>query len=439
MEITRRLYSYSNAISLHVPGHHGYSIGSLQLPIHHDMTEITGLDDYHHAEEVIADSQRNLSRSEQYEARYLVNGTTVGILSVIYAHKKKSHKKVAIMRNTHKSVFNAFDLTGTEAIILPMTVSDKTNQYVGIDELNIKAKPELDDVDIAVLTYPNYYGETFDIKGAIDFFHGQGIEVLVDEAHGAHFDISPQFPTSSLNDGADYIVQSYHKTLPALTMGSVIHMNKNSLLLKEVYDYLAILQTSSPSYLILSSLEQAHEFYSHYNDEVFHEKRQALLHALRHFEVIEVQDPLKVVLKKSGYSGEELKTLLEEQEIYIELSNYDSILLVLPLWHEGDTYPFDELLRRLKRIGLEDREPLELPHPLNVNEGVYSPVKGGYQEVLLEEAVGQRVYHALIPYPPGIPYVLPGERLSEAHVKVLSAYQNVHGIIDGKITIIDER
>jgi len=374
---------------------------------------------------------------EQYEAQYLVNGTTVGILSVIYAHKKKSPKKVAIMRNAHKSVFNALDLTGTEAIILPMTVSDKTNQYKGIDELKINVK--LDDVDLAVLTYPNYYGETFDIKGAIDFFHRLGIEVLVDEAHGAHFDISPQFPSSSLNFNAEYVVQSYHKTLPALTMGSVIHMNKNSLLLKEVYHYLTILQTSSPSYLILSSLEQAHEFYRHYSDEIFHEKRLMLLHALRHFEVIEVQDPLKVVLKKSGYSGDELKGLLEEQEIYIELSNYDSVLLVLPLWHKGDTYPFDELLLRLKRIELEEREPLKLPHPLNVNESFYSPVNERYQEVLLEEGEGHRLYHALIPYPPGIPYVLPGERLSEAHIKVLSAYQNVHGIINGKITIIDER
>ncbi|WP_289650210.1 lysine decarboxylase [Macrococcus bovicus] len=437
MDITQRLFTYSDAISLHVPGHHRYSIGSLQLPISHDMTEISGLDDYHHAEEVIADSQRRLARADEYEARYLVNGTTVGILSVIHAYKKKSHKKVAMMRNAHKSVFNALDLTGTEAIILPMTVSEKTQQYIGIGKLNPNAK--WDEIGLAVLTYPNYFGETFDIRSAIDFFHQKGIEVLVDEAHGAHFDISPQFPSSSLNYQADYVVQSYHKTLPALTMGSVIHINHKSSLRREIDHYLSVLQTSSPSYLILSSLEQAHAFYRHYHDGVFHHKRQSLLHALRHFEVIEVQDPLKIMLRKTGYSGAELKQLLEQQEIYVELSNYDSVLLVLPLWHEGDTYPFDELLLRLKRLQLEKRQPLNASQPLNVDEGFYSPVNEHYQTVTLAEGIGYRLYHALIPYPPGIPYVWPGEKLTEAHVKVLSSYQNVHGIIDGKITIIDER
>ncbi|TDM01059.1 lysine decarboxylase [Macrococcus hajekii] len=436
--ITDQLKSYSDSISLHVPGHHRHTIGSMQLSLDQDMTEITGLDDYHQAETVIADSEISLSRSQAYQSRYLINGTTVGILAIIQAHHKLSDERIAIMRNVHKSVINGLDLTNTEAIILPMEVSEKTNQYIGLnfDELD---KCEWDTVDLAILTYPNYFGETFNILEAIQYFHDRNIEVVVDEAHGAHFDITDAFPMSSLRAAADYVVQSYHKTLPALTMGSVIHLKKDSKLISATISYLSVLQTSSPSYLILSSLEQAHQFYLHYNDGEFMLKRQQLIDVLRQaFEVIEVSDPLKLVIKKEGYTGDEIKLLFEDRAVFIELSGYDYILLVLPLWHRDDLYPFDELIRRLKTIEVKTRHNmLDIPF-LNLSSGFYTPVTSRVKSVKIDEATGCKLAEALIPYPPGIPYILAGEVLTERLLNVLKTYENVHGIMDGNIKIIVE-
>ena len=148
-----------------------------------------------------------------------------------------------------------------------MHQSNLTCQYV---------EPILEDViedyKLGICTYPNYYGETFNIGNFINKLHDNGIPVLVDEAHGAHFDLEG-FPISSMNYGADYVVQSYHKTLPALTMGSVLFIHKDAPLRSQVIEYLSYFQTSSPSYLVMSSLEYAQEFYNEFKSELFFEKK----------------------------------------------------------------------------------------------------------------------------------------------------------------------
>ncbi|RUY74148.1 lysine decarboxylase, partial [Mesorhizobium sp. M7A.F.Ca.CA.001.10.2.1] len=124
-----------------------------------------------------------------------------------------------------------------------------------------------------------YYGETYDIQSDIELLHSKHIPVLIDEAHGAHFDLKG-FPTSSLNYGADYVVQSYHKTLPALTMGSILYIHKDAPHKEEIKQYLSYFQTSSPSYLVMASLEMAHTFYEEYQSDIFFEKRKLLLSSL---------------------------------------------------------------------------------------------------------------------------------------------------------------
>ena len=125
---------------------------------------------------------------------------------------------------------------------------------------------------------------------------------MVDEAHGAHFGISSNFPKSSMTYGADIVVQSYHKTLPALTMGSVIYMKEDLEIKADIQQYLKMLQTSSPSYLIMASLESAEKFYKQFDDQKFKFKRQTFIETMENvgFEVGSLEDPLKLIVSYKG-------------------------------------------------------------------------------------------------------------------------------------------
>lgn len=429
------------AISLHVPGHKNMTIGQLnKLKFEMDMTEITGLDDLHHPEEIILESMHSIKKHRDYEAYMLVNGTTSGILSVIQAFSSNEGNYL-ISRNVHKSVFHGIDLTQQNADIMPMRISDISHQYIAPD----LTQAHFDKQKLAILTYPNYYGECFDIKETVATLHQHDIPVLVDEAHGAHFNL-PHFPKSALEVGADYVVQSYHKTLPALTMGSVLYIHKDAPMKEEVIRYLGYFQTSSPSYLVMTSIELAHQFFKDYDSTLFFEKRNLLLQALEKtgFEVIKVADPLKVLIRYPGYSGHEIQTWFEAQHIYPELADEYQVLLVLPLWHQQDTYPYTDLLERIRAIDLPAKlTTVDDAFPLPVNEGIYiSRTITSVTWIDIDQAINKVLAKHIIPYPPGIPIFLKGERITQNMIKLMRYYLQqggrVEGINNDKILVKDE-
>lgn len=430
-----------HAISLHVPGHKNMTIGNLDaLSLEMDMTEITGLDDLHHPEDTILESMNSMNKHPNYEAYYLVNGTTSGILSVIQAftHIKGNY---IISRNVHKSVFNALDLTQQSADILPMYRSDKSYQYLApfVDTKMLQHQK------LAVVTYPNYYGECFNITQCVKQFHEYNIPVLVDEAHGAHFNLK-HFPQSALESEADYVVQSYHKTLPALTMGSVLFIHKNAPLKDEVIKYLSIFQTSSPSYLVMSSIELAHQFYTSYDSGIFFKKRNQFIETLtqHHFEVIEVEDPLKLIVRAKWYTGFEIQHYFEKNHIYIELADDYQILIVLPLWHLNDRYPFETLLQRIKKLKLPKKtkkmsEPVLLPLEKSVYTSKY--INDAYW-IDIDKSQDKLLAHHIVPYPPGIPVFWKGEKVTKNMIELMQYYLShsvrVEGIKNDKILVKGE-
>ncbi|MHB7919912.1 Orn/Lys/Arg family decarboxylase [Staphylococcus hominis] len=443
LPITQKLDDliHHHAISLHVPGHKNMTIGYLDaLSLKMDMTEITGLDDLHHPEDTILESMNGVNKHPNYDAYYLVNGTTAGILSVIqaFAHIKGRY---LISRNVHKSVFNALDLTQQSADILPMYRSDKSYQYLAplIDTKMLRHQK------LVVVTYPTYYGECFDINQCVKQFHDYNIPVLIDEAHGAHFNLK-HFPKSALESEADYVVQSYHKTLPTLTMGSVLFIHKNAPLKDEVIKYLGIFQTSSPSYLVMSSIELAHQFYNFYDSSLFFEKRKQFIETLRqqHFEVIEVDDPLKLIVRANGHTGFEVQRYFEKNHIYIELADDYQTLIVLPLWHFNDRYPFETLLHRIKTIQLpkkakEKLEPVLLPLEKSVYVSKY--INHAYW-ININKAQDKVLAQHIVPYPPGIPVFWKGEKVAKNMIKLMQYYLShsvrVEGIKNDKILVKDE-
>ncbi|MFW2436100.1 lysine decarboxylase [Staphylococcus cohnii] len=430
-------------ISLHVPGHKNMTIGYLnQLNFKMDMTEITGLDDLHSPESVIAESMQRVTKHPDYDAYYLVNGTTSGILSVIQAFSSKKGD-YAIVRNAHKSVFHALDLIKAKAQLLKMDISDATNQYLGPNKTSLY--DQVKDSKLAVFTYPNYYGECFDIKSVMECLKSLKIPTLIDEAHGAHLGLE-HFPETTLNLGADYVVQSYHKTLPSLTMSSVIFIHKNAPYREEVIKYLSYFQSSSPSYLLMSSLELAQKFYEDYNSEHFFQKRKQLIQRLKSkgLEVVEVDDPLKINVRCKGYNGYELQSYFETQNIYVELADELQVLMVLPLWHEDDQYPFDELLSRIEKIQLVERlQDINTSIPYRTESSVYY---GGeiqhVRKIDIKYAENKILANHIVPYPPGVPLMFKGEKITEDMVKLMDYWcehhQRVEGIKNLKIEIKDE-
>lgn len=431
------------AISMHVPGHKNMTIGTLhELDFKFDMTEITGLDDLHHPEDIILNSQHNMSKHEDYDAFILVNGTTSGILATIQGFSAVDGRYL-IARNVHKSVFHGLDLTHQSADILPMQESLQTHHYYG---------PQTRDFDseqykLAVVTYPNYYGECFDINSCISKLHAANIPVLVDEAHGAHFDLDG-FPTSALNMKADYVVQSYHKTLPALTMGSILFIHKQAPQRDKVIQYLSYFQTSSPSYLVLASLEQANQFYQQYDSRLFFKRRQQFIEMMQDkgFIMIQMADPLKLTVQHKHMLGYQIQDWFEKMSVFVELADDYQVLLILPLWHEQDKYPFDELIERIRMQPVEDL--------INHNQqSSYTrlPCAAGSYETMdithvtwvgLDNAQGMILAQHITPYPPGIPLFFTGERITQNMLKLIAHYIDsgvrVEGINNKKILVKDE-
>ena len=421
--------------SLHVPGHKNGLISALPKQLKkallYDVTELTGLDDFHHPEEVIEKAQKLLA--ETYGANrsfFLVNGSTVGNLAMIYATCKKGDT-IFVQRNAHKSVFHAIQLVGAKPVYLAPQWDEHTNSAGAVPFETVKeALKRHPEGKAIVLTYPTYYGVVAqDLKQQIELCHAHHIPVLVDEAHGAHFTASKRFPISALDLGADVVVQSAHKTLPAMTMASFMHIKSTLVSESKINHYLRMLQSSSPSYLLLASLDDARHYISKYmeSDAVYClEKRNQWIEALRsmpELEVIEADDPLKICIRMPGYTGMELKAALEESQLYVELADMEQVLAILPLLKHGETYPYAELRMRVKNAvaQLKTRKGSGFSHVSKQYEmaAIITP-NATFEEIEAMDkewipymrAIGRIAASMLIPYPPGIPLFVPGEKIT---------------------------
>lgn len=428
-----------NPISLHVPGHkNGKILGNQYLYFQNllklDVTELTALDDLHCPEGVIKDAQELLSSFYGSKKSYfLVNGSTVGNLAMMLSVLNEDDI-VFVQRNSHKSVHNGIELTGAKPIYLDPDFHEEWGVSGGVSPHTVQqALNSYSDVKAIVLTYPNYYGLVNDLETIISLAHSRNIPVLVDEAHGAHFITGGSFPKSAVQIGADIVVQSAHKTLPAMTMGSFLHFNSPYVSLVAVEKYLHILQSSSPSYPIMASLDIARSYAASYQNEdhAYLEKEiQIFKNELQQLDRIHVLndsrkgDLLKVTIQsRNELSGFQMQTLFEDKGIYTEMADPNNVLLVLPLLKRNQEYPLKEISeaiadsldvyktvrRTLKYSYYHPRISALEVHPRQFH-------KWSTRKVPLKEAVGKIAAQQITPYPPGIPIILPGERVTEAVV-----------------------
>jgi arginine/lysine/ornithine decarboxylase len=449
-------YKNTKPISFHVPGHKSgvvlnqQSQSLFQELLKIDATELSGLDDLHSPEGVIKEAEKLLAALYQVkESFFLVNGSTVGNLAMILSVCGKDDV-ILVQRNCHKSVLNALKLAKVRPVFLEPYYNLEWKVATGVSkEIVDRAISLYPNAKAIVLTYPNYYGMVYDLKSIINLAHLKNIPVLVDEAHGPHFIIGEPFPASAIQLGADMVVHSAHKTLPAMTMGSYLHINSDRINRDKVKEYLQMLQSSSPSYVIMASLDLARNYLATYHRNDLEYLRQEIsnfkkeLSTIQSIKVLEypesLGDTLKVTMQsRSKLSGFELQKRFEEKGIYTELADPYNVLLILPLLKENQDYPLAEASRKIKEL-LEEIPYSPIEDKFLIRTGKISELAIPYEslsntenEVIpISEAAGQVCAETIIPYPPGIPLLLMGELITEEKVKQLTQLMNAGARFQG--------
>lgn len=444
-------YNKSDYYGFHMPGHkRNEKMFGTRLPYGIDITEIDGFDDLHHAETLIKDQEERAARLyKAEETHFLVNGSTVGILSAILGVTNRGDK-ILVARNCHKSVYNAMELNGLRPIyIYPEYEKDlQINGEVSGEKIEILLN-ENPDIKAVMIVSPTYDGVLSDVEKIAQIVHKRGIPLIVDEAHGAHFGFHPYFPENSNVKGADIVIHSVHKTLPSLTQTALIHINGEIVDREKVRKYLHMLQSSSPSYILMASIDRCMELLESEGDTLFELYVQRIdvlrteLQGLKHLEILQTEQfdrsKFLISVKKTGITSKKLADiLLHTYHLQMEMTGGTYVLAMTAL---GDTKEgFERLKRALFEIDQslsdekqEDHLPVELPKlPLVCTNEEIERKKCGNEELILWKAsIGRISTEYAYVYPPGIPLIVPGEQITQEAIQVLALYAELGFSVEG--------
>ncbi len=464
-------YCQQGLRSFHTPGHKGRQefFHGLDFP-NFDLTELPGLDQLPSASGIIAQAQRRAAVIfGAEESFFLVNGGTVGNQAMFMALGDVTvGKKVLVGRQSHSSVMSALVLTGFAPEFLVPIIHPEFNLPLGlevsVEEINWET------IVACHITYPSYYGTTSDLRALIDDRNKRGVTrpILVDQAHGSHY-LGALFPPSALALGADVVLHSTHKTLSALTQAAMLHVQGKNVCREKLRQSLAMLQSSSPSYLLMASLEMAGEFALanerwealHEEVEKLHSKVGSFLRILNQTDVgsygIELIDWSKILVNTRllGHSAPDcVKYLRKNYGIEPELWDEENILFVLGI---GNT-PEDikELTKSLyslansplgkRSIDLKPRDEVlprnyypQLVQRMTPREAFFARRR----QISITKSSGFIAAETISPYPPGIPLIVMGEGITPEIVEILLArdqgnWQGWDGVESGMIWVVQE-
>ena len=409
-----------------MPGHKRNA--SIDPMFEKDFTEVRGLDDLHHPEEMILSSMNELSKVYgTYRSYYLVNGSTGGLLAAVMACAKKNKTEekapgLLVAANCHKSVFNGAELTKAPYEIFHPMQDEVTGIYESIDPTALgkyleKKKKEGILYSAFVMTSPTYEGIISDTSAVKKVLTEYNMKLIVDEAHGAHLPFSDRFGVSAIKGNADIVVESLHKTLPSLTQTAVLHIVSEDEALKEkVEKYLSVFQSSSPSYIFLAGMEKCvalcdekrSEFDAFY-DRVMSFREGFEAEGVKHIKLLSGTDPSRLTFLVEGMSGRDAALYLEERyKVVMEMSGRCHMVAIATVMDSEAA--FDTLLGAIEGLDgyIESKAP-----------GVGSSIGGNYFEDIfiltetgkcpLSESEGKKSENAVYVYPPGIPVIHAGD------------------------------
>ena len=415
-----RDYAASAPVRLHMPGHKGRGIlGCESL----DITEIRGADDLYHPEGILARSEENASRLFGCRTVYSAEGSSLAIRAMLYLAYTRSGCKGRCLagRNAHKSFLHTAVLldfpiswlwAGDSYLSCPVTA--ETVEAAILEE---KEKP------FAVyLTSPDYLGNLAPVGEIASVCHRYGVPLLVDNAHGAYLKFLPR-SLHPMDLGADLCCDSAHKTLPVLTGGAYLHMGPDWTA-EEAKAAMALFGSTSPSWLILQSLDGANPLLEHLPGDIaaLAPHIAALKGALlAHGFALVGAEPLKITVHaaKFGYSGEEMAEILEKQGIFCEFADRD--FLVFMLTPRNNPEELDRLrsaLCALPRGARQEMPPIALARP----KAACTPRQAAFaprETIPVENSLGRILALANVSCPPAVPIVMCGEEIDEAAQEAL--------------------
>lgn len=445
-----------------VPGHHQGGIHTdfdkvfTHIIYEKDINCPEGMDNLLHPHECIKEAQELYAEATNADyAKFLVNGSTSGILIMLNT-VLKTNDKILLPRNVHKSVINALILCGAIPIFIMPEVDKETEivNQISFDEWKNAIDNNLDAKAIFIIN-PTYFGATCDLKKIVDYAHSKNIIVLVDEAHGTHFYFNNNLPMSAMEAGADMSTLSIHKTGGSLTQSSLLVVKGNRINIKDVDDAFNMLTTTSPSNILLASLDASRKFLVFKGQKEIDKainlckKATKLINKINGFKVLDTEyfknngaydfDRTKLVIRldKFSISGFKVYKILQKQyHIQIELAETNVLLCLFTIGSKDED--IKRLVKALKYISekyysKDKKEKIKTKFafpPLKIRPR--DAYQGKEKVVPFSNIEGEISKEMIMIYPPGIPIIIPGEVFTKDIIKQLEIYRNK------KVNIISE-
>lgn len=428
-------YVQNGLYPLHMPGHKRRIPPGPGLPYQWDVTEVSGTDDLHDAQGILARAMDRTARL--YGAMrtwYLVNGSTCGILAGIRALAPYG-STVLCARNCHKSVYHAVELGNLSVEWLVPAVDPAFGVYGSVAPETVTAALERHpEARCVILTSPTYEGVLSDVKTIAALCHRRGVPLLVDEAHGAHLGLFPGFPDGAVKAGADVVIQSAHKTLPSLTQTAWLHMAGPLADQEEIARQLDVFETSSPSYPLLASLDgctglllnRGAEWFAAWRERLSRfEAATADLNRLQRMgdrPAFFDRDPSKLLIRCGGtrFTGPSLAEALRTRFGFeTEMACGENLLAMTSPADAGDA--LDRFAQALHILDREAGPVSATPEPMLPPPGparctIAQALAMPAEQVPPAQALGRVAAEYVWAYPPGVPLLAPGEAITEAYL-----------------------
>ncbi len=433
----------SNQYPFHMPGHKRKRM-AFPNPYDIDITEIDGFDNLHHATGILKEAQERAAiLYGSNRCFYLVNGSTCGLLAAISAATRRGDK-IIVARNCHKAVYHALYLNGLQTEYLYPVITENGIQGQITAEQVEEALSINQDAAAVVITSPTYEGIVSDVASIAKVCHNHKIPLIVDEAHGAHFGFGADFPENAVRLGADAVIMSLHKTLPSFTQTALLHINSGFIDEARIERYLGIFETSSPSYIFMAGMDECIRLITEKGDILFKNYRQLLddfynktadlknIHVMTKADLKKEEafdwDESKLVIFSgvAELTGEMLHgLLLQKYHLQMEMVSGDYVLGMTSLMddkeglkrlsdalHEIDA-ALNEGNRTIKKTDFIEKMYQENPREMQIYQAEELP----YKVVPFKEAEGEMSADTVFLYPPGIPMIVPGERITKRFIQ----------------------
>lgn len=424
-----------------------------------DLTELAELDNLFAPEGVIKEAQELAAAAFGAERTwFLINGSTAGVMAAILA-TCGTGDKIILPRNVHSSAIAGLVLSGA----MPIFVNPEYDRNLDIahsitPEAVANALKKHPDAKAVMIVYPTYFGVCGDVEAIANIAHQHNIPLLVDEAHGPHFTFHSDLPPRALSKGADLTVQSIHKVLSALTQASMLHVQGNRIDIDRVSKALQLVQSTSPSYLLLASLDAARQQMALHGKELMTrtlklaDKARNRIGEIPGLSVLELyrssgfvdldRTRLTVKVSELGLTGFEADDILTEQGVLAEFPSLQHLTFIISLGNtQADidrlVQAFTKLAKEREKSGYSAKMP-RVTELIQMSDDCQMPAISPRQAIFattetlpIEKAIDRICAEMVCPYPPGIPVLMPGEIITPHALDYLSTIKAIGGTISG--------